>query len=142
MGLFFPIIVQHYHLQTVCKCDRILLSRGGTRVDSTFATPATLLPSGNTQASNGCTQLGQIISKKFEKPLDKPHKVCYNEYVKRARGKQTATSSRRGTEQKPFSKMVKKLLTNPTQCGIIQVFQGNETIKGCDQRKKEVDYYG
>ena len=43
-----------------------------------FFIPATLLPRGNTQVSNDCTQLGKTFSKKFEKPLDKPKKVCYN----------------------------------------------------------------
>ena len=75
-GYFFPIIVQHYHLQSAHRCAIILVSRGGTRVESTFATPATLLPSGNTQASNGCTQLGQIFSKKFEKNLLTNHRPC------------------------------------------------------------------
>ena len=43
---------------------------------------------------------------------------------------------------KKNKKIIENLLTKPTRCGIIQVFQGNERIKGCDQRKKEVDYYG
>lgn len=37
-----------------------------------FFIPVTLLPSGNTQASNGCTQLGKTFSKKFEKPSWQP----------------------------------------------------------------------
>jgi hypothetical protein len=45
------------------------------RLKVLFFIPATLLPRGNTQASNGCTQLGKTFSKKFEKPLDKSLKV-------------------------------------------------------------------
>jgi hypothetical protein len=41
------------------------------RLKVLFSIPATLLPSGNTQVSNDCTQLGKTFSKKFEKPLDK-----------------------------------------------------------------------
>ena len=45
------------------------------RLKVLLSIPATLLPSGNTQASNGCTQLGKTFSKKFEKHLDKSQKM-------------------------------------------------------------------
>lgn len=40
------------------------------RLKVLLSIPATLLPSGNTQVGNDCTQLGKTFSKKFEKPLD------------------------------------------------------------------------
>jgi hypothetical protein len=63
-------------------------------------------------------------SKKLEKPLDKPHRMCYNECVKR-RGKQKPSLAM--VEQKSS----KNLLTNSTRCAIIKTLprENKTTIK-------------
>ena len=64
-----PIIVQYYPLTFGSFCDRILVSRGSKRPP-----PQRLEnepPSGEENSQ-----------KKLEKPLDKQHKMCYNEYVR------------------------------------------------------------
>ena len=68
--------------------------------------------------------------KKLEKPLDKPHRMCYNECVKR-RGKQKPSLAM--VEQKSS----KSLLTNGTRCAIIKTLP-RENIKQGSQPNSEI----
>ena len=65
---FFPQL----YILTIVICENVWyynnVKREEKRFRVLFFIPVTLLPSGNTQASNGCTQLGKTFSKKFEKP--------------------------------------------------------------------------
>ena len=101
------------------------------RLKVLFSIPATLLPSGNTQASNGCTQLGKTFSKKIEKPLDKLYKVCYNNNTGWVGVREQPTSNALRLPQIMVSahppsckKNQKKVLTNQKICDILLLSRG------------------
>lgn len=141
--LFIPIFVQHYLLTFGCSCAIIINVKRQGRVIQGLCDLMTIVLSMRGWTVTDQSQLQHLkkFLKKFQKPLDKRHKVCYNY---KCQGRQNPQSCRHKGEEpkgcarnfgfkrciskslKFFEKISKNPLTNGTRCAIIVNVKGRE----------------